>query len=592
MIAYPGNRFVPPIFPKHLGPNNFDKFPRSKIFAHLYRLDVFITMDLDAAVVPGSDSVARIRPTSPTTLDIKTQAMMQHHTQRNVARLAFAAIGVIFGDIGTSPLYVFTAVFDSVKDTAPRKKAVIGALSLIIWAQILIVSAKYATFVLYADDAGEGGTFALCSLIRRQLKKLKRNFARDILTYVGFFGAALVLSDGILTPCVSVLSAVEGLSVVTTTNQRETVGITVAILVLLFMGQRFGTERVGCVFAPVMLTYFLTIGGLGVYYLWRAGPEVTKEVFGAFSPLDGVDLLFTYQGWKMLSGIVLAVTGVEALYADLGHFSREAIQLSWLFVVWPCLLLQYIGQAAAILEEPARLESPFFASLPDIAAITWFVWIVSTLAAIIASQAVITGSFSIVSQAVNFHFLPRLEVKHTSLKQEGEVYVPALNLFLGVCCVVVVLGFRTSANLTSAYGLAVTIDMALTTTFFTLWVHLVQGKSLSLALCFGIPFWCIDFLLISANVVKFLDGAWFPITTAFALGSVMAVWFTGRRWVYNSLGRSIGPKGPHQLKSFLDSLQEKGVVRMQATGVFFTPGGKPHVPISALQARRKKETER
>eukprot|EP00808_Paulinella_micropora_P029086 g4573.t1 len=332
----------------------------------------------------------------------------------------------------------------------------------------------------------------------------------------------------------------------------------------------------------------IAAGGLGVYYLWRAGPEVTKEVFGAFSPLDGVDLLFTYQDnilgiyriWgiasvgKMLSGIVLAVTGVEALYADLGHFSREAIQLSWLFVVWPCLLLQYIGQAAAILEEPARLESPSLRQPPGHRSLTCY-------------HCITSGDYGVVFNRVagcELSFLTTLrKVKHTSLKQEGEVYVPALNLFLGVCCVVVVLGFRTSANLTSAYGLAVTIDMALTTTFFTLWVHLVQGKSLSLALCFGIPFWCIDFLLISANVVKFLDGAWFPITTAFALGSVMAVWFTGRRWVYNSLGRSIGPKGPHQLKSFLDSLQEKGVVRMQATGVFFTPGGKPHVPISALQ---------
>ena len=478
-----------------------------------------------------------------------------------------AALGIVFGDIGTSPIYAIRETFRGhghrlVVDDAN----VLGMLSLVFWALVLIISIKYLMFVMRADNKGEGGILALTSLAT-PLRELSRR--RWVLILVGLFGTALLYGDGMITPAISVLAAVEGTEVATPSLAPFVVPVAVAILFLLFAIQRHGTASIGRLFGPVMLLWFSVMALLGL-------AQIVQEprVFEALNPLHAVEF-FQHAGFKgflALGSVFLVVTGGEALYADMGHFGRRPIQLSWFSLVLPALLLNYFGQGALLLQQPDAIEHPFYRLVPSWGNIPLV--LLATVATIIASQALISGVFSLTMQAVQLGYSPRVRINHTSHQAIGQIYIPAVNWGLCIACIALVLGFRSSTALAAAYGVAVTATMVITTVL--LGVVLVErfGWSRRAALLLCIPFGFIDVAFLVANLFKIPAGGWFPLVVAAVVFTVMTTWRTGRTLVGERIRRNETSLEDF-LRDALDSPEAPRRVSGTAIYLFSTPGLAP-----------------
>jgi KUP system potassium uptake protein len=440
---------------------------------------------------------------------------------RRVAPLALGALGVVFGDIGTSPLYAFQQIFTGAHTIQATHTTVYGSLSLVFWTLTLVVTVKYVLIVMHADNDGEGGIMALAALTaRHRFRNAKVAFT---LLALGVFGAALFYGDSIITPAVSVLSAIEGLEVAQPSLQPLVVPLAIVILVALFAVQRVGTARVGGAFGPIMLVWFATIAVLGVVSIAQ-----TPAVLAAINPAYGVSLFLDEPKTAFLSlgSVILCVTGAEALYADMGHFGAGPIRLSWFVIVTPALYLNYLGQGALVTRQPGAVTNPFYELVPDSLQIPMVV--LATMATVIASQAVITGAFSLSEQAMKLRFLPRMTVLHTSAEARGQIYVPFVNWALMIAVVGLVLGFRSSDNLASAYGLAVSGTFVITTILITV----VARTRWRIRLLYLIPvagvFLVIDLSFFFANLTKISHGGWFPLVVAGVVFTVLMTWYRGR----------------------------------------------------------------
>jgi KUP system potassium uptake protein len=476
--------------------------------------------------------------------------------------LTLGALGVVFGDIGTSPLYALQTVF-SAHDFAvkPDTGSVYGVISLVFWSITLIVSVKYVSFVMRADNEGEGGIMAL---IARVLDlPLKGRRAKASLVALGIFGAALFYGDGMITPAISVLSAVEGLKVAAPDLESLVIPITLVVLSALFAIQRFGTEAVGRLFGPVMAVWFSVLAISGVAQI-AADPAILK----ALSPSYGIEFFVDHGGvaFLALGSVVLAVTGAEALYADMGHFGRPAIRRAWFLLVFPALTLNYMGQGSLILETPTAISNPFFLLMPGWSRVPMV--LLATLATVIASQAVISGAFSVTRQAVQLGFLPRLRIRHTS-QAEGQVYVPSVDALLFVAVVALVLGFGSSARLASAYGIAVTGTLAIDTILFFVVVRMLWRKPLWLVLSGAAAFLFVDLSFFGANLPKVVQGGWFPLLLALLIFTLLTTWQRGRALVSVKREQAEG-----LLRDFVEEVRaiDPPVYRAAGTAVCLTAG--------------------
>lgn len=493
-------------------------------------------------------------------------------SSRSLAALALGALGVVYGDIGTSPLYTVKEIFTGSGGIPLSQVNVVGVVSVIFWALMMVVSLKYVTLILRADNHGEGGIMALLALASTAVKRLPR--LRHGLLLAGVFGAALFYGDGVITPAISVLSAVEGLEVAAPGLTPYVVPLTVVILVLLFLVQRRGTAGVGMLFGPVMIIWFGILGLGGLFSVFKA-----PGVLVALNPYYGVRFLFQ-NGWVAFVGlgaIVLALTGAEALYADMGHFGHRPIRLVWFNFVFPALALNYLGQGALIMSDPKAIANPFYLLFP-----TWLLYPmigVATAATVIASQAVITGTYSMTQQAIQLGFLPRTHIVHTSAMAEGQIYIPSINAMLLLAVVAAVIGFGSSTNLASAYGLAVTGTMLITTvlTFFV--VRYAWGYNWPLCVLATGFFLVIDLAFFSANTLKIAQGGWFPLVVGLAIFTVMTTWKRGREILVTHLRQTQIP-----LKPFLESLVAEDITRVSNTAIFLVanPEGVPNALLHNL----------
>jgi KUP system potassium uptake protein len=475
------------------------------------------------------------------------------------AALTLGALGVVFGDIGTSPLYALQTVFAADHHSIrPTEAGVYGVISLVFWSITVIVSVKYVTLIMRADNEGEGGIMALIALV--QGVALRGRFTKWILVALGIFGASLFYGDGMITPAISVLSAVEGLQVASPSLESAVVPITLVIIAILFAIQRHGTGVVGRVFGPVMGIWFtvLAVAGLGKVI---ATPEILK----ALSPSYAVTFFTDHPGTAFiaLGSVVLAVTGAEALYADMGHFGRSPIRRAWFLFVFPALTLNYLGQGALILGEKKAIENPFFLLMPHWARIPTVV--LATVATVIASQAVISGAFSVTRQAVQLGFLPRLLIRHTSAEEEGQIYAPGINRLLFVAVVALVIGFGSSQNLASAYGIAVTGTLAIDTLLFFVVVRMLWRKPTWLTALGAAVFLTVDLAFFAANVPKVVHGGWFPLAIALVVFTVLITWQRGRAIVTRNRVEEEGP-----LRRFVEEVRSSDppAHRAPGTGVF------------------------
>ncbi|HEY6066556.1 MAG TPA: potassium transporter Kup [Thermoanaerobaculia bacterium] len=436
--------------------------------------------------------------------------------------MSLGALGVVYGDIGTSPLYAMRECFAGTHPITPTPDNVLGVLSLIFWALVIVITVKYLIFVLRADNRGEGGILALMSLVRSGGEGAKRS--RWFIGAIGIFGAALLYGDGIITPAISVLSAVEGLSLVARVFEKIVVPATIAILLGLFFIQKKGTGRVGAVFGPITFLWFATLVILGAIHIQKE-----PHVFAAVNPVRALQF-FAQNGWKgfvTLGTVFLVVTGGEALYADLGHFGKRPIRVAWFAVVLPALIVNYFGQGALLLRDPGAAPNLFYKMAPPWALIP--VVILATFATVIASEAVISGVFSLTRQAVQLGYVPRIEISHTSAREIGQIYIPSVNWALCVGCIALVLGFGSSSNLAAAYGVAVTTTMVITTLLLFTVERELWGWNLTTAVAFTAFFLVIDLSFFGANMVKVAHGGWFPLLVAGGIFTVMTTWRRGRR---------------------------------------------------------------
>jgi KUP system potassium uptake protein len=483
-----------------------------------------------------------------------------------------AALGVVFGDIGTSPIYTIQTAFNP-GDPHPIQtsiQSVYGVVSLIFWAVTLIVTVKYVGLVMKADNDGEGGIMALISQIR-QLGGGVEGRIKFLLAGLGVFGAALFFGDGMITPAISVLSAVEGTETISSSMSDLVIPITVAIIVVLFALQHRGTGSVGRMFGPIMLVWFATIAALGI-----RGISMHPEVLKALSPSYAFDFLFHSgsTGFFSLASVVLAITGVEALYADMGDFGRPAITRAWLLLVFPACILSYLGQGALILDDPSAITAPFFRLMPHAGLVPLVV--LATAATVIASQAVISGAFSMAHQAAHLDYLPSLRVIHTSEREYGQVYVPIVNWILMAAVLALVLAFQSSAKLAFAFGMAVTGTIAITTILIFVIVRRRWRRPLWLTILGAGLFLTVELAFFGANLTKFLHGAWVPLLIGVVLFMVMTTWFRGRELVAAERKRVEGP-----LRDFLDDLRamDPPLMRGRGTGVFMSRA-KETAPLS------------
>ena len=488
---------------------------------------------------------------------------------RNVPALMLAAIGVVYGDIGTSPLYTLKECLAGSNPLPLERGSILGILSLIFWAITIIVSIKYVIVIMRADNRGEGGCLALLSLVTRAAEEASPRLGSAVVV-LGIFAASLFYGDSIITPAISVLSAVEGLQVAAPHLEQWVVPFTIVILIVLFVIQAHGTDTVGKVFGPVMVVWFICIAILGMKNI-----ALAPSVLAALSPHYGLMFLFTHgaTGFLALGAVVLAVTGAEALYADMGHFGRMPIRIAWYLLVLPALVLNYFGQGALLIHDPSAIENPFFRMAPSWAALPLV--ILATAATVIASQAVISGAFSMSRQAIQLGFLPRMEIIHTSEHEMGQIYLPFINWMLMVFVIVLVLGFKTSSNLAAAYGVAVTGTMLISTILAALVMRLLwnrRGRGTNIML--GV-FLVVDLAFFAANLMKIPEGGWFPLAIGLLVFGVLTTWKQGRQRLLARLKADALP-----VKDFLASLSDR-VPRVPGTAVFLT-GMTEGVPIALL----------
>ena len=480
--------------------------------------------------------------------------------------LTLTALGVVYGDIGTSPLYAIRECFFGSHSVGPTHENVLGVLSLVLYALLLIISVKYTSLVMRADNQGEGGILSLTALLpSRNGSRTVQNYS--ILVAFGIVGASLLCGEGMITPAVSIMSAIEGLQVATPVFSSWVVPISVVILVVLFVIQRHGTHRVGGLFGPVMVVWFLTIAILGFRWIVRA-----PEVLMAFDPRHAVSF-FVEHGWHgfaVLGAVVLVVTGAEALYADMGHFGRRPIRVAWFSLVLPALLINYFGQGALVLISGETATQPFFMMAPSWALLPLVG--LSTAAAIIASQALISGAFSLTRQAIQLGYAPRLDIQHTSSVTMGQVYVPQVNWFLAICTVLITIFFQSSSALAAAYGIAVTGTMVITTILLSV-VAIERWKwPRPAVICGALIFLAVDLSLFGANLVKVLQGGWLPLVIGVLLFTLMTTWKTGRKLVAERLTARAFP-----LEDFMSAVSCDPPTRVSGTAVFMTaqPRGTP-----------------
>ncbi|MFP2924446.1 potassium transporter Kup [Pyxidicoccus sp. 3LG] len=521
---------------------------------------------------PGSPSSASpAAPASPRPPSGGHAAVKGREARSRLAPLALGALGIVYGDIGTSPLYALRDCFSGEHGITPTPANVLGVLSLVFWSLIIVISVKYLAFVMKADNRGEGGILALLALVLPGGGSREGSGTRRmVLLTLGLFGAALLYGDGVITPAVSVLSAVEGLGVATPLFKPYVVPIALVILLALFVVQRKGTGGIGRVFGPMMVVWFTTLAVLGVHELVK-NPTVLQAVL----PTHAVQF-FVHNGWHgflVLGAVFLVVTGGEALYADMGHFGYRPIRWAWFTLVLPALLLNYFGQGALLLRDPTVATNPFFHLAPD-----WALYPLvglATAATVIASQALISGVFSLTRQAIQLGYWPRLEVVHTSAEEQGQIYLPGVNVALLLGVVAVVLGFRSSAALTAAYGIAVTATMAITTCLAYVVARERWGVRRAFALPVAAVFLAIDLAFFGANFIKVAHGGWLPLTMGAILFTLMTTWKRGRELLAHKLRA-----GALGLRDLLESFGDHGPRRVQGTAIFMT--GNPEIAPSAL----------
>ena len=479
---------------------------------------------------------------------------------KSLPLLIIAALGVVFGDIGTSPLYVLKLSIEaSTEGGVGIISSVYGVLSLITWSLIIVVSIKYVFIIMRAHNHGEGGVFALTALLIRKVGK-KPN-TKWIITILGCIGAALFFGNSIITPAISVLSAVEGLKILSPKLEPYIIYISLVLVSILFGIEKFGTGKVGMVFGPIMLIWFITIGGLGLLEIINK-PIVLK----ALDPIYGFNFLLKHQGIAViiLGFVVLAITGAEALYTDMGFFGKSPIQTAWLIIVFPALLLNYFGQGALLISDPSTIDNPFFRLGPDWALIPLI--ILATCATIIASQAVISGVFSIANQAVQLGYIPRLLIKHTSTNEYREVYLSKINIFLFVGVVLLILSFKSSANLAAAYGTAVTGSMLIDTILATFLLIFVRGWNKLIFIPVFLIFLILDLVFFSATLSKFFQGGWITIIIALIVLFMMLSWISGRERMLKARWN-----GSIKIKNFLSQIKKNPPKRVPGTAIFFVP---------------------
>ena len=511
--------------------------------------------------------------TDPVSFDIHTTTTphIPQETPRGryLLVLSLAALGIVYGDIGTSPLYALRECFHGPHAIAPTPENILGVLSLIFWSLVIVISIKYLVFVLRADNRGEGGILSLAALAT-PIKPSGRT-EKYFLIVLGTFGASLLYGDGVITPAISVLGAMEGLSVATPLLTPYVVPLTIIILVALFLIQYRGTAGIGKIFGPVTLLWFSVLAILGVAQIFHY-----PQVFSAVNPFHGIEF-FTRNGWHgfiILGSVFLVVTGGEALYADMGHFGKKPIRLAWFAVVLPALLLNYFGQGALLLENPAMAENPFYNLAP-----AWALYpmiLLAVAAAIIASQALISGAFSLTMQAVQLGLMPRLKILHTSSKEYGQIYLPAVNWALMVGCIAIVLGFQTSSRLAAAYGIAVTSTMVITTVlfYFVARDRWNWGFLPTAALC--LIFLVIDLAFFGANLIKVLDGGWFPLLLAAFIFTLMMTWKKGRSILAKRIQEETEP-----LEEFLEKVEKQKLIRVPGLAIFMN-GNATRTPPALL----------
>jgi KUP system potassium uptake protein len=486
-------------------------------------------------------------------------ATRQARRELGMAALALGALGVVFGDIGTSPLYALQTVFSADNHAVkPTEADVFGVISLVFWSITLIVSIEFVVFIMRADNDGEGGILALIAKVEDAPLRSRR--AKLILIGLGLFGVALFYGDGMITPAISVLSAVEGVKIVTPSLGSVVVPIAIAILIALFAVQRFGTHVVGGVFGPIMLVWFAVIAALGLGHVVQH-PEIVK----ALSPHYGVEFFTNHFGTAFISlgSIVLTITGAEALYADMGHFGRPPIRRAWFLVVFPALILNYMGQGSLILGTPSAIDNPFFLLTPHWARMPMVV--LATVATVIASQAVISGAFSVTRQAVRLGFLPRVSIRHTSAQEIGQVYAPAVNWALLAAVIGLVVGFGSSAKLASAYGIAVTGTITVDTLLFLVVARTLWKKPGWLVALGAVVFFTVDFAFLGANLTKAEHGGWFPLSVGVLLFTVLSTWRRGSDRVSEARVAAEGP-----VSEFVEELHgfDPPAARVPGTAVY------------------------
>jgi len=502
-----------------------------------------------------------------------------HHPQSSLAALAVSAIGIVFGDIGTSPIYAFRETFSGHHELPNGQAEILGVLSLIFWSMMIVVTIKYVAVIMRADNKGEGGSLALLALINRKSESGKRKWTAGIIL-LGVFACSLFYGDSMITPAISVLSAVEGLTTVESGFAPYVVPIALAILVGLFAIQAIGTARVGQLFGPVMLFYFVTISVLGIIHI-ADDPWIIVETV---NPLNAVNF-FREDGWHAflaLGSVVLAVTGAEALYADMGHFGRKPIGVSWLFFVMPALMLNYMGQGAMVLgmdsaTANATLENPFFFLAPE--SLRLPLVILATFATIIASQAVISGAFSVTQQAMHLGFIPRLRIQHTSEAAKGQIYIPVVNWALMVMVILLVLFFQNSSNLAAAYGIAVTGAMFIDTCLLTVVLLVLWKWKPWIALPTLAIFFIVDIAYFAANLTKVPAGGWFPLLVGLFAFTLLTTWARGRQLMIKRMNEAAMPASIF-IKSAASS-----ATRVPGTAVFMTTAsdGVPHALLHNLK---------
>lgn len=489
--------------------------------------------------------------------------------KKGLGVMMLAAIGVVFGDIGTSPLYALKECFDSKHGIAYTPEALFGVISMMIWALILVVTVKYVLFVMRADNKGEGGVLSLMALALRSFDNKSKSHL--FIMILGMFGACMLLGESVITPAISVLSAVEGIEFAAPGLNKFVIPVSLVILVALFLIQKYGTAAVGKLFGPITLVWFLTLAALGMINIGDA-----PEIIAAFNPLHAINFIINHPAtaYIVMGAVVLVVTGVEALYLDMGHFGRSPVRYAWLLIVLPSLLINYLGQGALLLSNPEAIKNPFYLMVPD-----WALWPtvgLATAATVIASQAVISGAYSLVSQAILLGFMPRMNILHTSDSEQGQIYIPIVNWALLLMVVVTIIEFRESVNLAAAYGISVTTTMLVTTILLAVVMFREWKMNIILVGFITVTFFVVDLAFWTATLIKIKDGGWYPLAIGFVCFTCLITWFKGRQ----ILRKRFMDEGI-ELGGFIASLLKHPPHRVEGTAVFLS-AYIDYLPVSFL----------